>query len=175
MGLGYGDPSDGEIEKIYLSIEHVLDTLDRDGPFVGIVGFSSGAAMAAIITSLLEKKPNICDITWKPRCGLKRMREIDQSSPLGASSQPQLFCLSQRVHIRTTVYTPLISTPMLIAVGSHDPVVLPTQTRNLASQCQNESTMSRKVKNFRGFAYPRPVFGRCAGTSTNGATSIIGR
>ncbi|KAJ6125941.1 hypothetical protein N7471_010434 [Penicillium samsonianum] len=162
MGLGYGDPSDGEIEKIYLSIEHVLDTRDRDGPFVVIVGFSSGAAMAAIITSLLEKRPNICDITWKAR-----HPSLSFSVCLSGFTLGPLY-IPAGLH-SADLYTDVI------AVGSHDPVVLPTQTRNLASQCQNESTMSRKVKNFRGFAYPRPVFGRCAGTSTNGATSIIGR
>lgn len=62
---GYGGLSDGKIKKIDLSIKHILNTLDRDGPFVGIVGFSSGAAMAAIITSLLEKRQTVCDVTGK--------------------------------------------------------------------------------------------------------------
>lgn len=64
---GYGAPNDGEIKKIELSIQHILDTLDREGPFAGIVGFSSGAAMAAIIASLLEKKEMVCNIPWKVR------------------------------------------------------------------------------------------------------------
>lgn len=62
---GYGAPNDGEIRKIELSIQHILDTVDREGPFAGIVGFSSGAAMAAIIASLLEKKEFVCNIPWK--------------------------------------------------------------------------------------------------------------
>lgn len=62
---GYGDPSEGQINGIELSIEHILKTLDQDGPFAGIVGFSSGAAMAAIITSILEKKQTLYSPTWK--------------------------------------------------------------------------------------------------------------
>ncbi|KAJ5117733.1 hypothetical protein N7448_011365 [Penicillium atrosanguineum] len=64
---GYGDPHDGEIKKIERSIQHILGTLARDGPFAGIVGFSSGAAMAAIIASLLEKPENISKVDWKVR------------------------------------------------------------------------------------------------------------
>lgn len=61
---GYGDPSDGEITNIELSTKHILATLDHKGPFVGIVGFSSGAAMAAIIASHLEKKSMFNDQPW---------------------------------------------------------------------------------------------------------------
>ena len=61
---GYGDPDDGEIKKLALSVKHILKTLDRDGPFVGIIGFSSGAAMAAIITSLLEKGDLFSNQQW---------------------------------------------------------------------------------------------------------------
>ncbi|KAJ5751542.1 uncharacterized protein N7511_008507, partial [Penicillium nucicola] len=131
---GYGNPSDGEIKKIDLSIEHILDTLDRDGPFVGIVGFSSGAAMAAIITSLLEKRRSICGITWK-------------------AHHPSLsfsVCLSGFVlgPLYEQIYTPFISTPTLLAIGSYDPVILPAQTRELAAQCQNA-----KVFEFPGIHY----------------------
>ncbi|KAJ6125915.1 hypothetical protein N7471_010408 [Penicillium samsonianum] len=131
---GYGDPSDGEIKRIDLSIKHILDTLDRDGPFVGIVGFSSGAAMAAIITSLLEKRRNICDITWKAR-----HPSLSFSVCLSGFTLGPLY---------RQVYTPLIATPTFIAVGSHDPVILPAQTRNLAGQCQNA-----KIFEFPGIHY----------------------
>lgn len=62
---GYGEPNHDHIRGLHGSLYHILDTLDRHGPFSGIVGFSSGAAMAAIITSLLEKRKNVCGIKWK--------------------------------------------------------------------------------------------------------------
>lgn len=64
---GYGDPEDDEIKKVDLSIKHILDTLDHDddSPFAGIVGFSSGGAMAAIVASLLEKGGRMNDLSWK--------------------------------------------------------------------------------------------------------------
>lgn len=54
---GYGEPDD-RISGLEKSIAHILNALDSDdkNTFIGILGFSSGAAMAAIIASLLEKR-----------------------------------------------------------------------------------------------------------------------
>lgn len=41
------------------TIEYILDRIEENGPFTGIVGFSSGAAMTAVIASLLEKEEKI--------------------------------------------------------------------------------------------------------------------
>lgn len=56
---GYGEPEHDEIRGLQRSIEYILDTIEEKGPFSGIIGFSSGAAMTAIITSLLEKRDRI--------------------------------------------------------------------------------------------------------------------
>lgn len=53
---GYGDPSQDQIRGFEYSIEHIIDRMVKKGPFSGIVGFSSGGTMAAIITSLLERE-----------------------------------------------------------------------------------------------------------------------
>jgi hypothetical protein len=55
---GYGEPEHDEIKGLQGSIKYILDTLKEKGPFSGMVGFSSGAAMTAIVTSLLEKREN---------------------------------------------------------------------------------------------------------------------
>ena len=62
---GYGEPENDKINGLEKSIEHILDALDQDGPFIGIVGFSSGAAMTAIVASILEKRTPICGVSWK--------------------------------------------------------------------------------------------------------------
>jgi hypothetical protein len=51
---GYGDFQTEKIKDIDQSITKVLNILEAHGPFDGIVGFSTGATVAAIITSLLE-------------------------------------------------------------------------------------------------------------------------
>ncbi|KAF4765424.1 hypothetical protein HAV15_003388 [Penicillium sp. str.  len=62
---GYGEPENDKINGLEGSIQHILDTLDEHGPFSGIVGFSSGAAMTAIVASMLEKRKAVCGISWE--------------------------------------------------------------------------------------------------------------
>jgi hypothetical protein len=56
---GYGDPKNDETRGLRRSSEYIHDTIEQKGPFTGIIGFSSGAASSAIITSLLEKRQDI--------------------------------------------------------------------------------------------------------------------
>ncbi|KAJ6116142.1 hypothetical protein N7523_005590, partial [Penicillium sp. IBT 18751x] len=132
---GYGDPRHGEIKKIEQSIQHILDTLDRDGPFAGIVGFSSGAAMAAIIASLLEKQGTIPNYPWKVTFPL----DLYGHTAIQSAKLKFVICLSgfRLGSAYDAIYQPAISTPTLAAIGSRDPVISPVQTRLLADQCQN--------------------------------------
>lgn len=56
---GSGDFERDRIYGLEQSIQLVVSVLDESGPFIGIVGFSTGAMVAAIITSLLER-PDRC-------------------------------------------------------------------------------------------------------------------
>ncbi|KAJ5318274.1 hypothetical protein N7476_004694 [Penicillium atrosanguineum] len=119
---GYGEPEGDKIKGLDISIRHILDALDQNGPFIGMIGFSSGAAMTAIVTSILEKRRTICDIPWK-------------------THHPQLefaICLSGfklRNQYYEAFYCPRISTPMFHAFGELDATVTPTQTEALALDC----------------------------------------
>ncbi|KAJ5237892.1 hypothetical protein N7489_007983 [Penicillium chrysogenum] len=61
---GYGDPETEHIEGLEESVQYVSDILERHGPFIGIMGFSTGACLAAIVTSLLEKRRSICSFNF---------------------------------------------------------------------------------------------------------------
>lgn len=50
------------IEESIQSIKHILE---HEGPFVGIIGFSSGAALAAIVASLLEGNNTMQGLNFK--------------------------------------------------------------------------------------------------------------
>ena len=50
---GHGDP-DSEITGLEQSVRSILTLLNEQGPFIGIIGFSTGATLAAIVASLLE-------------------------------------------------------------------------------------------------------------------------
>jgi hypothetical protein len=54
-------------EKIYgtaESLTYMLDYMHRHGPFVGIIGFSTGATLGAMLASLLEEHKYIEDIIY---------------------------------------------------------------------------------------------------------------
>lgn len=51
---GFGDFKHSLIKGLDISILKILDILDLYGPFSGVMGFLIGAAVAAIIASILE-------------------------------------------------------------------------------------------------------------------------
>ncbi|OQD78053.1 hypothetical protein PENANT_c093G03996 [Penicillium antarcticum] len=119
---GYGEPDNDEINGLERSIQHILDTLEQDGPFSGIVGFSSGAAMTAIVTSMLEKKHTVCGVPWE-----RRHSQLQFAICLSG------FKLENKCY--EAFYFPNIVTPMFHAVGELDSTVSPAQTRSLARHC----------------------------------------
>ena len=52
---GRGHYATDEIEGFTESLQYLLRFLQTEGPFVGIVGFSSGATTASILVSLAER------------------------------------------------------------------------------------------------------------------------
>ncbi|KAF3404017.1 Dihydrofolate reductase [Penicillium rolfsii] len=127
---GYGEPNHDHIRGLHGSLYHILDTLDRHGPFSGIVGFSSGAAMAAIITSLLEKRKNVCGIKWKV---VQKLLILTQHPPLKFSICLSGFKLGNRCY--EAFYHPRLETPMFHAIGHLDATVVPAQTMSLVRKC----------------------------------------
>lgn len=62
---GQGDfEAETRIWGLEVSINKIMDVLEKHGPFDGVIGFSTGATIAAIVTSLLEgnRRPRL-DIT----------------------------------------------------------------------------------------------------------------
>jgi hypothetical protein len=51
---GRGDFEGGLIDGLNETLKKIMDILHTYGPFVGVIGFSTGAAIAAITASLLE-------------------------------------------------------------------------------------------------------------------------
>jgi hypothetical protein len=61
---GYGDIDGDRIEGLEKSVQSILRYIDKHGPFIGVMGFSTGATVAAIITSLLEKRKSLCNFEF---------------------------------------------------------------------------------------------------------------
>ncbi|CAI7627844.1 unnamed protein product [Penicillium glandicola] len=56
---GHCNTADARIRGLEQSVDDILRYLDENGPFLGIIGFSMGAATGVIIASLLEKRYSI--------------------------------------------------------------------------------------------------------------------
>lgn len=56
---GYGDPAKDRIRGLEATIDYIFRFIDTHGPFIGIMGFSTGATIAAIVASLLEKRNSV--------------------------------------------------------------------------------------------------------------------
>lgn len=138
---GYGEPEKDKIKGLDKSIKHILDALDQRGPFSGMIGFSSGAAMTAIVTSMLEKRKTLCDIPWE-------VNEMPLINFRGhnlivfiKTRHPQLkfaICLSGfklKNQCYEAFYSPRILTPMFHAFGQLDATITPAQTEMLALDC----------------------------------------
>lgn len=49
---------DGQYKGFKEAIEHVVSHIKENGPYDGIIGFSQGAAMSAVITNIIESRVN---------------------------------------------------------------------------------------------------------------------
>ncbi|CAG8020326.1 unnamed protein product [Penicillium salamii] len=121
---GYGDYKSERIKGIEESIRSIMHILEHEGPFVGIIGFSSGAALAAIVASLLEGNNKIQGLNFK----------IDHP-PLSFVISFSGFRLESPDY--QTVYYRKIETPILHVIGELDSMIEPSQTIDLANHCSN--------------------------------------
>lgn len=64
---GHGDPEEDQIDGLEDSLRLVSHIMEENGPFVGIVAFSSGAAIAASVAALLERKESAFGFKTKAR------------------------------------------------------------------------------------------------------------
>ncbi|KAL4970031.1 alpha/beta hydrolase [Aspergillus stella-maris] len=143
---------------LYVGLEDGLDciakVLGEEGPFDGVIGFSQGAAMAAMVVSLLE--------------GDKRRESFAKFAPSSSSSEgvegfayPSSFAKlnhpamkfalcysgfrSPGDRYRAFYESPAIQTPILHVLGSLDAVVDESRSRSLVDACVGDSEGEGKV------------------------------
>lgn len=132
---------------LYTGIEDgfaaVARTLKDEGPFDGVIGFSQGAAMAAMVAALLEGRKEsfeqFAKITEDGATGM------DLPTPFGEEvfHPPLKFALcysgfrAPGVRYRA-FFEPPIVTPVLHVLGSLDAVVEEARSRSLIEACLGE-------------------------------------
>lgn len=104
----------------------VANILRQEGPFDGVIGFSQGAAMAAMISSLLEGESR--QRAFKETASKSNLTIPFPSSFANLDHPPLKFCVTYSGFIApgeryAAFYNPHIATPMCQFIGSLDTVV----------------------------------------------------
>ncbi|KAH2988337.1 hypothetical protein KXW58_006114 [Aspergillus fumigatus] len=123
---GFGDFEHGLIKGLDTSILKILDILDLYGPFDGIMGFSTGAAIAAIIASLLERP--------------ERIRMFIGETPIAHPQFQFVVCFSgfKLGNLQYgSLYSPKLESPSLHLIGVLDTMIAGHLTEDLSAQFMN--------------------------------------
>ncbi|KAI5250385.1 FSH1-domain-containing protein [Aureobasidium subglaciale] len=127
--------SRGELQEGFsVGLSSIAKILQDQGPFDGIMGFSQGAALAAMITSLLE--PSRDQAFAKVKDGM-----AFPSCFAELNHPPLTFCVCfsglLNTHAAyTAFYEPRIQTPVLHVLGSMDTIVEESESLALAERCE---------------------------------------
>lgn len=111
--------------------------LEREGPFDGVMGFSQGGCLAAILASCLERH-----------------------NPLLSTTHPPLkFAIvfsgfKSRFKVHDYIYHPEIKTPILHVIGQNDTIVSPERSQDLVTVCANATTLYHPGSHFVPSAAP---------------------
>ncbi|KAI4720272.1 FSH1-domain-containing protein [Aureobasidium sp. EXF-10727] len=130
-----GEPQDGIDE----GLSTVAKTLKEHGPFDGVMGFSQGAALTAMVVSLLE--PGREDTFAAVAEG---MRFPDEFKRLRHPPLRFGVCFSGLVNKcaeYSAFYEPKIQTPVLHVLGSMDTIVEESESLALAERCVDGDDM----------------------------------
>ena len=158
---GFGDYSRSEIQGLEDSTRYLLEILRTEGPFVGIVGFSTGATMAMILVTLLERSSP---------SELMKAFQLDASvssniwhtttlkapdSNFGVQALPPSFMfaiISSGVRLSHPRYKPLycpkIQTPVLHFIGDYDTHIPNTDMLKLSRVCTKCTTVRHPGAHF---------------------------
>jgi dienelactone hydrolase len=158
---GFGDYSRSEIQGLEYSTRYLLRILQTEGPFVGIVGFSTGATMAMILVTLVERgappevmkafqlNASVSSIVWHA------MALKAQDSHFSVQVLPPSFkfaIISSGVtlsHPRyKQFYYPEIQTPVLHFIEEFDTHIPNTDMLRLSRVCKNCTTVRHPGAHF---------------------------
>ncbi|KAH0543751.1 hypothetical protein FGG08_001933 [Glutinoglossum americanum] len=130
------DPQTGTWADVEASFDYLAEVLRTQGPFDGVIGFSQGAAFAAMLASLLEGPVRVSSFAeHQPRGGVafpESVRSLQQPRFKFAVVYSGFLCPGERY---VAFYEPKIETPMLHFIGSLDGVVDEASSLRLSRAC----------------------------------------
>ncbi|KAL4863766.1 hypothetical protein BDV12DRAFT_177056 [Aspergillus spectabilis] len=137
---------------LYVGLEDGLDAiakvLGEEGPFDGVIGFSQGAAMAAMVVSLLEKKRQDAFKQFSSS-GSEGFEYPASFETLNHPALKFALCYSgfrsPGDRYKAFYESPPIQTPILHVLGSLDAVVEESRSRSLIEACVGDPEGEGKV------------------------------
>lgn len=146
-------------EGIYDGLARIAETLEKEGPFDGVVGFSQGGALAGMVAGLLEPGRKEAFVQRQDRGGMEWPSSFDAKHdentrdaeaqrvhpPLSFAVSYSGFVPSPLPPLYAAFYEPKIATPMLHFLGTLDTVVSEERSLALVKACEKsgEETIVR--------------------------------
>lgn len=132
------------------ALDSIAEIIRQDGPFDGVIGFSSGACIAVLVASLLEEGRKQAFEKWETKNGMPYPNSFLQEEKSDGKHnvlQPPLkfavcysgFSLEHPKY--SAFYQPQIQTPILHVLGKWDTVVEEQQSLSLARKCGRKPTL----------------------------------
>ncbi|KAI5779062.1 serine hydrolase FSH [Geopyxis carbonaria] len=121
------DDASGAYTGLAETFSLISSLIASDGPFTGIIGFSQGAALAAMLAALLQP-------------GGRDYNPEGWTVPRGSSELKFAACYSGFAAPRELYqgfYEPKIAVPVLHVLGSVDTVVSEERSREVAAACED--------------------------------------
>jgi predicted esterase len=142
---GQGEPY--TYEGIEQGLAHIASVLKEEGPFDGVVGFSQGAACAAMVASLLEPKRREAFEAQYADGGMRFPESFEQDTGYveGTIHPPLKFAVSYSGFAARgknpyhAFYEPRIATPVLHFLGTQDVVVEEARSLALVDACEQKA------------------------------------
>ena len=140
-----GDAEPFTYEGMERGLATIAETMQRDGPFDGVVGFSQGGAAAGMVAALLEEGRRAAFEAAQSKGGMRYPDSFTRDSGFieEAVQGPLKFAVSYSGFGASTnalyqaFYEPLIETPMMHFLGSLDTVVSEERSLRLVEACRN--------------------------------------
>ncbi|RMZ72341.1 dihydrofolate reductase [Pyrenophora seminiperda CCB06] len=141
-----GDGEPYTYEGIEQGLAHVASLLKEQGPFDGVIGFSQGGALAAMIASLLEPGRRAAFEKLYPSGGMQYPSCFEEDTGYVESvvHAPLKFAVSYSGFAAIgqnpyqAFYEPSIKTPVLHFLGSQDVVVEEKRSLKLVEACERK-------------------------------------
>ncbi|KAG9580605.1 FSH1-domain-containing protein, partial [Aureobasidium melanogenum] len=120
-------------EGVEIGLDHVAKVMKENGPMDGVMGFSQGAALAAMVVSVLET--NREEAFGKVPGGMEFPQSIKELQHPPLRFGVCFSGLRNKHEVYTAFYEPKIQTPVLHVLGSMDTIVEESESLALAERC----------------------------------------